>query len=143
MPDPASHLSFLGDQCCEYRWKGGPPSASSPSQGQSYYASLPMLSTPSPNRDWMWGMGTGCSGERDSYLLEFEEGRTFGVCLSHSFIPPNSSSVLKKQKKNKKKQKTHLFLLLFFSESLLIFDNFGGINSIFVGKDPTHLPSRY
>lgn len=93
----ASHLCFLGDESCEYMWKRGPSSASFLSQEHSYYALLTMLSPPSPNRDWMWGMGMGYLGERDLYPLELGEETTLGVRSSYSFIPLNSSSVLKEK----------------------------------------------
>lgn len=40
----------------------------------------------SPNVDWVRGMGNVYTGERDSYLLELEGERTFGVFLTYSSI---------------------------------------------------------
>lgn len=130
-----SHLFFLGDQCCECRWKGRPPSVSSLSQGQSYYASLPVLSPPSGETGCgEWRQGVQEKGTPVSWSSK--RGRTFGFALAILLFLYTHPLSLKTTTTTKK---PHFFLLLFFSESLLIFDDFGD-KQHFCGQEP-YLPT--
>ena len=131
MPGPALSFCFLGEQGCECMLKRGPSLAYCP----SYYALLSLLSPPSPNRDWLWGMGKGALGRKGLCPLQLEEGRVFGGCLAHPSIPPHSSSLLKENKKS-----ARLFTV---SMNPCGFLATLGVNGIFMGKDPTCLPFRY